>query len=137
MAIFIIIVIELLYFVPPYISYTLIIIPLILFLSIIMFAVLYYMPNHCVIDNDGGVVKLCSLVRCRVFRLRDVLGVVRGGWLPPGGTKALFCFGWRMLTFWSDCGDEIFFSTPSCRGEWMRLSVVDERGVERVLWLCG
>jgi hypothetical protein len=64
----------------------------------------------------------------------------RGGLIPPGRTKALYCFvGWRFpTTFLSDCGDELFFSTPDCDGKWLvaEAKLANRRGEERkTLWL--
>ena len=65
----------------------------------------------------------------------------RGGLVPPGRTRALFCFGWRFpTTLLSDCGDELFFSTPDCDGRWLvaEAKLVKKKGEEKkTLWICG
>jgi len=70
--------------------------------------------------------------------------VERGGLIPPGRTEALFCGGWRFPTTpFSDCGDELFFSTPDCDGKWLVAEaklVKRGRGGEKnavALQLCG
>lgn len=68
--------------------------------------------------------------------------VERGGLIPPGRTEALFCGGWRFpTTLFSDCGDELFFSTPDCDGKWLvaEAKLVKRKGEEerKTLWLCN
>jgi len=67
--------------------------------------------------------------------------VERGGLIPPGRTEALFCGGWRFpTTLFSDCGDELFFSTSDCDGRWLvaEAKLVKKKGEEKkTLWICG
>jgi len=96
---------------------------------------LWFMPSRC--RSEGGVYKICTPVRCVDIKGAEVLGDVRGGRIPPGKSYALFCLGWRsLLTFFADCGEELFFSTPSCDGRWMRIRG-EVKGRQKEVWLCG
>jgi hypothetical protein len=88
---------------------------LLLLVSVIM---LYFMPVSC--RAEGGRVVMKTPVRSIEAVLLEEPRREKGSLIPPGRTKALFCSGWRFpTTLLSDCGDEYFFSTPDCDGNWL------------------
>ncbi len=108
-------------------------------LAVLMPIVVYYMPVSCrIVDNR--VVMRTPARTIEAVLLGDPK-VEKGGLIPPGRTKALFCGGWRLpTTLLSDCGDEFFFSTPDCDGRWLvaEAKLVKKKGEERrILWICG
>jgi len=109
---------------------------LLLLVSVIM---LYFMPVSC--RAEGGRVVMKTPVRSIEAVLLEEPRREKGGLVPPGRTKALFCSGWRFpTTLLSDCGDEYFFSTPDCDGNWLVAEAEltrKGRREKRKLWLCG
>jgi hypothetical protein len=100
---------------------------------------LYFMPVSCRVVGNRVVMR--TPVRSIEAVLLGEPRLERGGLIPPGRTKALFCFGWRFpTTLFSDCDDELFFSTPDCDGRWLVAEaklVNRKREEKRTLWICG
>ena len=109
--------------------------------ALVLFTVilLYFMPVSCRVVGDRVVMR--TPVRSIEAVLLGEPRLERGGLVPPGSTKALFCGGWRFpTTFLSDCGDELFFSTPDCDGRWLVAEaklVKRKEEKKRTLWICG
>lgn len=109
--------------------------PLLFVASAITVLVLWYMPSSCRIHENR--LRLCTPVRCKWAELREFAGEVKGGRIPPGKTYALFCTGWRFpTTLFSECKNELFFSTPSCNGRWEKWKGT-VGGKEKEVWICG
>jgi hypothetical protein len=112
------------------------VLPMLVLFTVIL---LYFMPVSCRVVGDRVVMR--TPVRSIEAVLLGEPRLERGGLIPPGRTKALFCFGWRFpTTLLSDCGDELFFSTPDCDGRWLvaEAKLVKRKGEEkRTLWICG
>jgi len=108
-------------------------------LVLITVALLYFMPVSCRVVGNRVVMR--TPARSIEAVLLGEPRLERGGLIPPGRTKALFCGGWRFpTTLLSDCGDELFFSTPDCDGRWLvaEAKLVKRKGEEkRTLWICG
>ena len=108
-------------------------------LVLITVALLYFMPVSCRVVGNRVVMR--TPARSIEAVLLGEPRLERGGLIPPGRTKALFCFGWRFpTTLLSDCGDELFFSTPDCDGRWLvaEAKLVKKKGEEKkTLWICG
>jgi len=94
----------------------------------------YYLPTRCWVEGARVVMKTPS--RTIIAVMEEEPSRERGGLIPPKRTKAMFCYGWRFLTLYSDCGDEFFFSTPNCDGSWLvaKARIGQER---KNLWICG
>ena len=100
---------------------------------IVLLIVLWTMPVRYSVE--GGVVKLCSPVRCVEY---VVEGVEEGKVHNPRRWKEWFpCFGFRGFRLaWAKCAnDQLYFATARCRDVWKKLQV--RKGNERyTLWLC-
>jgi len=83
---------------------------------------------------EGGVVRLCSPIRCIEYEVEGVEGEVynsriRREWFLCSGFH-----GFRLM--WVKCSDDhIYFATAQCRDVWKKLQV--RKGDKRyTLWLC-
>ncbi len=108
-------------------------------LALITVILLYFMPVSCRVVGNRVVMR--TPVRSIEAVMLGEPRLERGGLVPPGRTKALFCVGWRFpTTLLSDCGYEFFFSTPDCDGKWLvaEAKLVKKKGEKkRTLWICG
>jgi len=84
---------------------------------------------------EGGVVRLCSPIRCVEY---EVEGVEGGKVYNPRMWKEwLFCGGFRGFKLaWAGCPNgHLYFATTRCRDVWKKLQV--RKGNEKyTLWLC-
>ncbi|AAL63983.1 hypothetical protein [Pyrobaculum aerophilum] len=92
----------------------------------------FFMPKKFLLEN--GVVKLCSLTRCKEYQVLEDKGFVdrKDVW-----KRYMFCSGWRFpLSAWALCPDgNMYFSTLRCNDKWRVLRIKNKE--EYTLWLCG
>ncbi len=103
-------------------------------LVVVTLVLLFMMPVSCRLE--GNYVVMHTPAETAWALLLEEPRIVKGKLCPPAGSRPFFCYGYRALTFNADCGDEFFFSTPNCDGNWLvaKARIGQER---KNLWICG